>query len=117
MPHRAKHVSKERILNTDGTIDSRAIQTSLDKLVDNSNAVASSVLSRARLIKDVTVTIGQTTVIKHGLGRELQGYIVVLMSDELIIYDQQSINPRKNTELWLTAERAAASATLTVLVF
>ena len=114
MTHRTKHVSKERILNHDGSIDARAVQTSLDKLTDNSNAFAGSVLARARLIKDVTVTSGQTTVVKHGLGRELSGYIIVLSSVSSTLNDQQSTNTRTTTELWL---QTTTTTVVNLLVF
>lgn len=114
MSSRPKNISKERILNTNGSVDSRAIQTSLDRLVDNSNALTNVVLSRARLIKNVTVTSGQTTNIKHGLGRELQGYLVVLSTVSSIINDLQSTNNRKSTELWL---QTTTTTTINILVF
>ena len=114
MKAKTKHLSKERILKSDGSIDSRAVQTSLDVLVDNSNALAGGVLSRARLIKDVTVTSGQTTEVKHGLAREIQGYIVVLSSVSSVINDLQSTNTRKTTELWL---QTTVTTTVNLLVF
>jgi len=111
---RAKHISKERVKAPNGIIDTRAIQTSLDKLVDNVNLISANPLGRARLIEDVTVASGQTTIIKHGLGRELQGYIVVLSSVSSVINDLQSTNTRKTTELWI---ETTVTTVVNLLVF
>lgn len=118
MPSKPKYISKERIENRDGSIDIRSIQTSLDKLIDNVNSLILGILGEAKLIKEVVVTEGATSIIKHGLGKELKGYIVVLSNAELNIYDLQADNPRKSTELWLTADSpSSATSTITLLVF
>lgn len=114
MSRKTKHISKERIKNTDGSLDARAIQTSLDKLVDNSNVFTNGILGRTNLIENVTLTTGQTTIVKHGLGREIQGWLVVLTSVSSVVNDLQSTNTRKTTELWL---ETTATTIVNLLVF
>lgn len=118
MGKKVTHISKERIRNSDGSLDSRAVQTSLDKLVENVNLLAGGTLGRVNLIKGVTITQGSTTIVKHGLGREVQGYIVILSSADINVYDLQTTNTRKATELWLSADTpVSASSTVNLLVF
>lgn len=113
MSSRPKTVSKERIYNSSGGLDNRAIQTSLDKITNTVNILVQGNLSHTNLIKDIEITTG-TTKIKHGLGRDYTGYILILSDSATIIYVSTQNNVRKKTELWLTG---TTTATISILVF
>ena len=71
-----------------------------------------------RLLKDVVLTGGVIRQLKHGLGRELQGWLVVRQRDCTstgYLNDVQVSNPHPETELWLKA--VGQSPTLSLWVF
>ncbi len=70
-------------------------------------------LVRGHLINNITLISG-TNVIDHRLSRKLQGYIVVLKSANVTIYDNQSTNPMPDKTLILVA---SGPATISAWVF
>lgn len=70
------------------------------------NPVLSNPLVDGNLLQGVVLASGNN-VINHGLGRKLQGYIVVLKSANVTIYDTQSTNPHPELTLILVASGAA----------
>lgn len=113
MVKKYSHISRERVSNAAGKINSRAIQFTLDSLSDNVNLLTTGVLSRLRLINDISITEGETTIIKHGLGRAYQGYVVI-DSNALVGVYTNNTNPRKQTELHLIGD---TTAIISLLVF
>ena len=119
MATKLKYISKERVLDSKGEVRPLTIQSSIDKLADNSNLTRNGLLGHLNVIKDVIVTAGETTVVNHGLGRGIQGYLIILSNVENHIYDLQSTNTRLTSELWLTIDASYApyTATVNILVF
>lgn len=57
----------------------------------------------SKLLKDITLLPGITNKVSHGLGRKLQGYIVVRNhGGYAVLTDQQDTNPSTNLLLYLT---------------
>ena len=77
------------------------------------NPVLQNPLLNGRLIQNVSVVSGQN-VINHGLGRKLQGYIVVLNDSNVTFYDDQATNQRPELTLLL---QASGAAIITLYVF
>lgn len=77
------------------------------------NPVLANPISQGLLIKGFVLATGDN-VINHGLGRQLQGYIVILKSANVTIYDKQQINQMPDLTLVLTASGAA---TVSLYVF
>ncbi len=59
------------------------------------------------ILPGIALTTG-TNVISHKLGRKLQGYIVILKSADVTIYDTQATNQMPDLTLKLVASGAAA---------
>lgn len=101
-------ISKERITDFD------TAQRAIDKITDDINAKElANVFSGGNIIHDIPITTS-TTIIKHGLGREYVGYIVVKTSTRIDVYDDEASNPRKSTEIHLVV---SAATTMSLLVF
>lgn len=75
--------------------------------------VLANPLVQGRLITNVSLTTG-TNTINTLLSRKLQGYIVVLKSADVTIYDLQSVNPSPERTLQLVA---SGPAIVTLWVF
>lgn len=65
--------------------------------------VIANPLVQGRLIKDVALITGSTTI-NHRLGRKLQGYMVVLQSASASIYDSQATNTMSDKTLVLVSD-------------
>lgn len=77
------------------------------------NPVLSIPIIDGRLIQNVSLVSGDNTI-NHGLGKKLQGYIVVLNNSPVTFYDKQSENQMANLTLILNA---SGTATVTLWVF
>jgi hypothetical protein len=72
-----------------------------------------NLLLQGQLLSKVPLTTG-ANVVNHGLGRQLQGYIIVLNSASVTFYDEQSTNASTNLTLVLVA---SAPTTVSIWVF
>lgn len=70
------------------------------------NPVVSSPIVQGRLLTGVSLVTGSNTI-NTLLGRKLQGYIVVLQSANITVYDTQSTNPMPEKTLVLVASGPA----------
>jgi len=77
------------------------------------NPVLANPLINGLLISNVFVYPGQN-VINHGLGRILQGYIVVMNNADITFYDDQLVNQQPSLTLLLNA---SGQATISLYVF
>lgn len=77
------------------------------------NPVLSNPLVNGNLLQGVKVVTG-LNVINHGLGANLQGYIVVLNTAAVTFYDQQSTNNFPDLTLRLIA---SGPAIISIYVF
>lgn len=77
------------------------------------NPVIANPLMSGRLIKSVVLATGVNTI-NHGLQRALRGYLVVLKSANVTIYDSQLTNQTPDLTLILNASGAA---TVSLYVF
>jgi hypothetical protein len=66
-----------------------------------------------RLLTGVVLSNGTPTIINHGLGQKLQGWLIVGISAAATVYDNQSTNPSPQLTLSLTSN-AVATANLWV---
>lgn len=68
--------------------------------------VVSNPLMQGQLLTGIKLING-VNVINHGLGRELQGWIICGINAPATIYDTQASNPRPGLTLQLTSNTAA----------
>lgn len=68
---------------------------------------------KGRLIEGVSLVNGETTIVKHGLGREARGYLIVA-KDAPVTGDYLEISPRSKSEIHITS---ASDATVSLWVF
>lgn len=91
----------------------RTLSMLQDQWTAQLNPVLANPLVAGRLIQNVTLASG-TNTINTLLGRKLQGYIVVLKSANVTIYDTQSTNTMPDKTLQLTSSGAVV---ITLWVF
>ncbi len=77
------------------------------------NPILANPLVGGNLLKGVMLATGDNTI-NHGLSEKLQGYIVVMASAGVTIYDKQTTNPRPQLTLVLNSSGAA---TVSLYVF
>jgi hypothetical protein len=77
------------------------------------NPIVSNPLVSGLILSDIKVTTGANTI-NHLLGRDLQGYIVILNSAAITYYDSQATNQRPQLTLILNA---SGDATISLYVF
>ncbi len=77
------------------------------------NPLLKSPLSGVVLLKKILLASGANTI-NHTLGEPLQGYVVVLNSAAVTVYDSQNTNPAPERTLILNASGAT---TVSLLVF
>jgi hypothetical protein len=77
------------------------------------NPLLGNPLVNGNLLNGIKVTTG-ANVLNHGLGRSLQGYMVVMNNANVTFYDSQSTNPRPSLTLILNA---SGDATISLYVF
>lgn len=77
------------------------------------NPVIANPLTNGNLLTSIKVVSGKNTI-NHGLGRKLQGYIVVMNNAATTFYDSQSANQMPDLTLILNASGAA---TISIYVF
>lgn len=70
------------------------------------NPVLANPIISGNLLSGVTVKTGSNTI-NHGLGRDLQGYIVVMNNSAVTFHDNQSQNQHTDLTLILVASGAA----------
>lgn len=70
-------------------------------------------LLNGEFIESVSLVTGDNTIL-HGLDRKVQGYLVVLKSAAVTIYDKQDTNNTPNLTLILNS---SGTATVTLYVF
>lgn len=92
----------------------------VDRAIDEVMAAMppKTVLSGARLIENLRLASGQTHRIAHGLGRKLQGWLIVRNDSGNAagyIYDEQSAHADTDRFLYLRVE--GYTPTVTLLVF
>jgi len=75
--------------------------------------VIANPLQAGQLLTGIKLTSG-VNVVNHGLGRQLQGYFVVLNSASATFYDNQSTNSKPTLTLILVA---SANTTVSLYVF
>lgn len=86
------------------------LQQNIKQAVD---PVINNPLTQGQLLTSIALTSG-TNVINHGLGRKLQGWIVVGQGSAASFYDSQATNPSQNLTLILVA---SAGVTINLYVF
>lgn len=59
-----------------------------------------------RILSNVAVVSGANTI-NHGLGRKLQGYVVIMNNSAVTFYDSQSVNQMPEINLILNASGPA----------
>jgi hypothetical protein len=75
--------------------------------------VLANTLVSGQLLTGINVVNGSNTI-NHGLGRKLQGYLVVMNSATSTFYDNQKSNPSPQLTLLLVA---SANTTVSLWVF
>lgn len=70
------------------------------------NPILTNPIVNGRLIEGVELING-TTVINHGLGRNLRGWIIVSIDAAATVYDNQATNQMSQLTLSLTSSAAA----------
>lgn len=65
------------------------------------------------ILFNVSLTPGRN-VINHKLGKTLQGWTLCGINGPSVLYDQQSLNPLPELNLWL---QASSAVTVNLLVF
>ncbi len=78
-----------------------------DQWASQINPVLANPLVQGRLISNISLVTGSNTI-NTLLGRKLQGYIVVMKSANVTIYDTQATNPMPDKTLQLVASGPAA---------
>ena len=99
----------ERVPTNDATLN--RIQ---ERLEDILLPVASASIIDGRLISDIDLASGTTSIITHSLGRNISGWIVVSKDAAQHVYDVQSSNDDPDKFLYLTA---GGTVTVSVWVF
>jgi hypothetical protein len=93
--------------------ENAAAQRALDAQAQTINSVLDTEIIRGRLIEDVELVSGETTIVQHGLGREPRGYIIVWKS-AAVTGDYPITSSRPRTEISLTA---SSTATVSLWIF
>lgn len=70
------------------------------------NPLLSNPIVNGRVLSGVVLTTGANTI-NHGLQRKLQGYVVILKSADVTIYDSQANNQMPDFNLILNSSEAA----------
>lgn len=70
------------------------------------NPILNSVLATPVLIQNVALSSTATTVVNHGLQKNLTGWLVVRNRSGATIWDTQDANSKPNLTLWLNASSA-----------
>lgn len=92
----------------------RAIQEYLDNLAGGINSILKQPILHGRLITDISVEPSTKAIIKTGLGRAYQGYIVVTSNGNINAIETHNDNPRKETELHITLKGTATKISIWV---
>lgn len=96
----------------------RTANTELDQLQSNSEAVFKDIVRRlvldGQLLKDISLTTGQTNSVDHKLQRKLVGYFLVGNSANSVVYDSQASNQTPDLTLNLLC---SANTTVSLWVF
>lgn len=71
-------------------------------------------LVNGQMLQNLSLTGGTPNTINHGLGRALQGYVVLLSSTAATFHDNQSTNSMTNLTLILVP---SATTTVSLYVF
>ncbi len=77
------------------------------------NPVLKNPIVGGNLLKDIVLVSGSNTI-NHGLGENLQGWIIVRNNASVTFYDSQATNPRPQLTLVLNA---SGPATVSIYVF
>jgi len=86
--------------------DSREINQIQSNIATILNPIQANPMSSGIILSGVVLASG-SNVIQHTLDRSLQGYIVILKSANVTIYDSQSTNSTPNLTLVLVSSGAA----------
>jgi hypothetical protein len=86
--------------------DSREINQIQSNIATILNPIQANPMSSGIIVDGIVLASG-SNVIQHTLGRILQGYIVILKSANVTIYDSQSTNATPNLTLVLVSSGAA----------
>ncbi len=93
--------------------ESRDLNQVQNNLATAINPLLNNPLLNGTFLTNVSLGIG-TNVIKHGLNRTLQGWIITLNSGASTFYDLQSSNPTPQLTLELVS---SAAVTVNIYVF
>jgi hypothetical protein len=93
--------------------ENAANQRALDAQAQAINSVLDTEIIRGRLVEDIELVSGETTIVKHGLGRQPNGYIIVWKS-AAVTGDYTTASSRPTTEMNLTA---SSTATVSLWIF
>lgn len=85
----------------------------MDTTDESFKVIRSKAILDGRLITGVSITVGTKKVISHGLGRPLQGWIIIRQSADCNFWDGQASNPTPNNTLDLNSAHASTT-TLTI---
>lgn len=90
----------------------------LTQLQDNISAALQPLVKNplldGLLIDDITLTSGSTTVVNHGLGRKVRGYIVVKSNANVTVYIVEANQVAPEAQLVLST---TVTATISLYVF
>lgn len=87
------------------------IQGNVENALD---AILSNHLLDSRILTGIVMTAGVDKAINHGLGRKLEGWIVIGVSADTRIFDKQTTNAQPTATLILNSVN---TATVNLLVF
>lgn len=76
--------------------------------------VTGSIILDGKIINDVDLASGTTSIVSHNLGRNIKGWIVISKNAAQHIYDVQSLNDNQDRFLYLTA---SGTVTVSLWVF
>ena len=99
----------ERVSTDDSTLN--RIQ---ERVEDAFLPVTSSSILDGKIINNVELASGTTSIISHNLGRAIKGYIVISKNAAQHVYDTQSSNSNQDRFLHLTA---GGTVTVSLWVF
>jgi hypothetical protein len=75
----------------------------IDGIQDNIDTVISPIATNdfvyGNILKNITLTFGVANIVKHKLGREAQGYIIIKRNTDGIVWDTSNDFPDRNLTL------------------
>ena len=85
-----------------------------NNVAEFANQLTNNPISSGRLIEDIELTFGSTTVVSHGLGRAIRGFMITYKNNSVEVWaeDTNQTVPSKTIVL-----STSATATISLYVF